>query len=1050
MFKTKSRAIELLGRKQIRDGTTALAELLKNSYDADAEWAKAIFNTKKVKPYLILVDSGFGMTEEDITGKWLVIGTNSKTRNSNESRRTPMGRLLMGEKGIGRLASACLGEQLLLFSKSQADSSWNILFIDWNTFENPHSFIEEVDVSTYFSKDFEFLNDLESFIPMMVNHVYININKGSWYNEYKDEQGNIKRSVKPDIKELLNRIQFQLCDFYIPYKSIMKQLSIIEKCGHGTLMYITNLREEWNRILDTTKDSKDKDSFAAKNYTRLQTFLYPLNNTKENFEVKLLHNNIPLPIEYGFSEDDYKIYDVRIDGYIENGRFYGKVDVLNSDVDILNECNRELERGIDVANTIPLELRKQSDCGKFKVKLCHVEGTKKNTGIEESVWASQIKKLDNYGGVMIFRDGVRILPYGEPENDFLELEKRRLLRAGEFIFSHKRLFGRIDITHEENKNLEDKSSREGFIENESYYYFITTLKTLLTIIAQKYLNGSGIRNSYIKNNNDNYDKKLKEDEAIKQQKRLLKEEKIRIKKALIDNRKSLIQFLELISISDSEYQDKMNEFVKCTNYTGIVNGHNELATILFSVEKSILKNINEYRINIIEKFKNSFPEEIIYDISKYNNELERTLNEKLSIINSNKIELNSIYKSKINEWENSIKNLSGNSINHFRSFLSDSCNKLINQVNLLRNDLDQEVSIRTSHLHKIIKNINNQVESVYNTEKNLRDKIIEISNTYIERISSTNEQIDELIDLNPKFIKEKINKVIEELNVISEDLRSMELRFQKEILDTIEMVAPRINGIGEFIENSYDVTNLINALTKQNIELEKENEIMADLANTGLAAEIVDHEFNQYFTNVTIAINNLGNTSLTPKARKLLNQIDVGFRAIGNRHSQLSPMYRSYNLKRTDIKVFEMVKKTVDFFGMKIESSGIEIRYDIPENSVINISPSKIHPALSNLLDNAIYWVLSGEERIILWRYDEKNRVLYIEDSGPGIEPRVQNRIFEKFYSEKPYGQGRGLGLSIVKKVLEMEGHAIEIVFDNTEKHLKGACFKITFGEERH
>lgn len=87
IFKTKSRAIELLGRKQIRDGTTALAELLKNSYDADAESAKAIFNTKFEVPYLMLVDFGIGMTEEDIINKWLVIGTNSKKEEEMKNEK---------------------------------------------------------------------------------------------------------------------------------------------------------------------------------------------------------------------------------------------------------------------------------------------------------------------------------------------------------------------------------------------------------------------------------------------------------------------------------------------------------------------------------------------------------------------------------------------------------------------------------------------------------------------------------------------------------------------------------------------------------------------------------------------------------------------------------------------------------------------------------------------------------------------------------------------------------------------------------------------------
>lgn len=44
-FKTKARTVELLGRKQIRDSVTALAELMKNAYDADAPWLRVEFST---------------------------------------------------------------------------------------------------------------------------------------------------------------------------------------------------------------------------------------------------------------------------------------------------------------------------------------------------------------------------------------------------------------------------------------------------------------------------------------------------------------------------------------------------------------------------------------------------------------------------------------------------------------------------------------------------------------------------------------------------------------------------------------------------------------------------------------------------------------------------------------------------------------------------------------------------------------------------------------------------------------------------------------------
>lgn len=85
-FRTKARAVELLGRKQIRDDITALIELMKNSYDADAEMVVVDFTLNEDSPYLIIYDDGQGMTESELLNKWLVIGTDSKKKEKHLQR----------------------------------------------------------------------------------------------------------------------------------------------------------------------------------------------------------------------------------------------------------------------------------------------------------------------------------------------------------------------------------------------------------------------------------------------------------------------------------------------------------------------------------------------------------------------------------------------------------------------------------------------------------------------------------------------------------------------------------------------------------------------------------------------------------------------------------------------------------------------------------------------------------------------------------------------------------------------------------------------------
>ena len=81
-FRTKARAVDLLGKGQIADLPTAITELWKNGYDAYADNLKAELFKEGYDglktTYFIISDDGKGMSNADILDKWLVLGTDSK------------------------------------------------------------------------------------------------------------------------------------------------------------------------------------------------------------------------------------------------------------------------------------------------------------------------------------------------------------------------------------------------------------------------------------------------------------------------------------------------------------------------------------------------------------------------------------------------------------------------------------------------------------------------------------------------------------------------------------------------------------------------------------------------------------------------------------------------------------------------------------------------------------------------------------------------------------------------------------------------------------
>src|SRR5260370_16077856 len=151
-FRTRARAVDMLGRQQIAGAATAISELFKNGHDAYADHAEVdYFRTGNL---LIIRDDGIGMTKEEFEDRWVVIGTESKYAGNGKGAKThrPPGkpeRAIMGEKGIGRLAIGLLGRQVLVLTRAKRGGRLHDLvmcFIHWGLFEVPGLNLDDITV----------------------------------------------------------------------------------------------------------------------------------------------------------------------------------------------------------------------------------------------------------------------------------------------------------------------------------------------------------------------------------------------------------------------------------------------------------------------------------------------------------------------------------------------------------------------------------------------------------------------------------------------------------------------------------------------------------------------------------------------------------------------------------------------------------------------------------------------------------------------------------------------------------------------------------------
>jgi signal transduction histidine kinase len=149
----------LIGSELITDRITALVELVKNAYDANAENVTITFENVgqfSDKSKIIIEDDGIGMSRYDIQNKWMIIGTPNKRRNHVSP--APYNRIFTGKKGIGRFAVDKLGANLLLTTTQKNSQSTIYVENNWGEYETIEKEQEQLD----FTENRQYFTDIEN------------------------------------------------------------------------------------------------------------------------------------------------------------------------------------------------------------------------------------------------------------------------------------------------------------------------------------------------------------------------------------------------------------------------------------------------------------------------------------------------------------------------------------------------------------------------------------------------------------------------------------------------------------------------------------------------------------------------------------------------------------------------------------------------------------------------------------------------------------------------------------------------------------------------
>ena len=213
------------------------------------------------------------------------------------------------------------------------------------------------------------------------------------------------------------------------------------------------------------------------------------------------------------------------------------------------------------------------------------------------------------------------------------------------------------------------------------------------------------------------------------------------------------------------------------------------------------------------------------------------------------------------------------------------------------------------------------------------------------------------------------------------------------------------------------------------------------------------HEIRNPLTSLKGASEVLENTSDSEKRKKLIKVISHDVERIERLITDYSQMLKDEaslsRAKMTKIDLSSVVNSVVEDFNSDLLNSKKNIKINI-NNSNLNGSKlnvlgveSKLEQIVANLLDNAVSFSPSNSKISVLCNIKKKDAQLIIEDEGPGFNEKNIDKIFNRFYSNRPekFGEHSGLGLNIVKNIIELHGGSI--LASNQTGNKKGARIEV-------
>ena len=356
---------------------------------------------------------------------------------------------------------------------------------------------------------------------------------------------------------------------------------------------------------------------------------------------------------------------------------------------------------------------------------------------------------------------------------------------------------------------------------------------------------------------------------------------------------------------------------------------------------------------------------------------------------------------------------------------------------------------KTKEKKLIKKNKNSKINNLIINKKKDEPVIIEIeenNNFYVKTLNSAEvngeilgyimvtEQANEILTA----VEERKNFILRTVFAIAIAIFLFSVFLNKYILTPIAGLVGYTESIKSKDASSKKIEKFLRRSDELGLLSRSLNNMTQDLQNRTRRAENssadLAHEIRNPLASLKGASELLENTSDKTERVKLIKILSHDVERIDRLITDYSQMLKDEaslsreKMKKLDLQV--LIKNVVDEFKNNADVNERNIKFKIimekPNGHDCKLfgKYNRLEQILANLLDNAVSFSPKDTEVVISIKGDEDKVSFRVKDKGPGFQENNTEKVFKRFYSNRPekFGQHSGLGLNIVKSIVEMHG----------------------------